>query len=184
MYCSKKPRIRALRETEFFESMLEQHFTKYRREMKLLSSIEQEFSFPVFLLQMNDLMRMLAFLVLYASYDPRLVVSYPAPAMFTAVRSILSFLLVSAAASCVHAADSKAKSANEELWHVLVSRGSDVETHKLRVFMITNKKPFAFSIWGCFHFTKSYIFSAIGCLLTYSLLIAQLCNSIKSEKYE
>ncbi|KAF8794567.1 hypothetical protein HNY73_002538 [Argiope bruennichi] len=184
MHCSEKPKLMALSKTGFYENKLKQHFIKYWCAMKVLNSVEQEFAFPVFLLQVNDLMGIFTFLIRYGGYDPGFTVSKAGPAAFTAVRSILSFLVISVAASSVHLADERVKRADEDLWYILLCRGSIMKNNQMGISVVINKKSFAFSAWGCFRFTKSYILSAVGCLLTYSLLIIQLYYSIKDEKYE
>ncbi|GFS43688.1 uncharacterized protein NPIL_421891 [Nephila pilipes] len=168
-------------ENEVFicKSNIEHYFTRYQYIIDAFFSIDQELSFPVFVLQVNDLAGLFAFLVRFASYDPKYVPSYIRAAIFAAVRAILSFFCVCGAAAAVHEADVKSKRHNEELWQRIVATGIKMKTEKSIILMVSNDKAFAFTSWGCFRFTKSFILSAVGSILTYSLLITQVFHTLK-----
>ncbi|GFR25715.1 uncharacterized protein TNCT_631351 [Trichonephila clavata] len=158
----------------FCKRNVENYFVKYREILDTLYSIQEELSFPVFVMQVTDLVGLYAFLMRFASYDPNYAFSYIGSAMFMAVRAILSFFSVCSAAAAVHDADEKAKRRNEEMWQRTLAAGFTLKTEKAAILLVLKDKPFAFTSWGCFRLTKQFILSAIGSILTYSLLITQI----------
>ncbi|GFY34319.1 uncharacterized protein TNCV_2506221 [Trichonephila clavipes] len=165
----------------FFKRNVENFFIKYREILDTLYSIEEEFSFPVFVMQVTDLVGLYAFLVRFASYDPNYALSYSGAATFMAVRAILSFFCVCSAAAAVHDADEKAKRCNEEMWQRILAAGFTLKAEKATILLASKDKPFAFTSWGCFRLTKRFILSAVGSILTYSLLITQILYTLKKS---
>ncbi|GFY37035.1 hypothetical protein TNIN_182681 [Trichonephila inaurata madagascariensis] len=116
----------------FCKKSIESYFVKYREILDTLYSIEEELSFPVFVMQITDLVGLYAFLVRFASYDPNYTLSYTGAATFMALRAILSFFCVCSAAAAVHDADEKAKRCNEEMWQRTLSAGFTLKQKKLQ----------------------------------------------------
>ncbi|GIY16718.1 uncharacterized protein CDAR_426891 [Caerostris darwini] len=160
--------------TSFEISQLEQYFSEYWNLMIVLRSLEQEMSFPLFVLQVIDLVGLYGCLVRFANFDPNYSITYRGSAVFMASRSILSLLFVNLAASSVNVADVKAREVNEELWQNLLFSGITVKTEKAINMLVYKGQSFAFTVWGLFRFTRRYILSTIACSLTYSLLIVQI----------
>ncbi|GFS55418.1 uncharacterized protein TNIN_197861 [Trichonephila inaurata madagascariensis] len=174
-----RPRRMMASEVNFHKNRIELYFNRYRNITKVLRLIEQELSLPIFLSQINDLIGIHACLVRFASFDPKYELRHRESAIFMAVRAVLSFLCASVVAASVHEADAVAKEVNEELWQNVLASGMMVKNEKAISMLVGINTPFAFTAWGCFRFTKSYILSATGCLLTYSLLISQIYLSLK-----
>ncbi|GIY16719.1 uncharacterized protein CDAR_426901 [Caerostris darwini] len=162
-----------------FGNSLEQYFAQYWNLMIVLRSLEQEMSFPLFVLQLIDLAGLYGCLVRFANFDPNHSIKYHGAAVFMAARAILSLIFVNLAASSVNVADVKAREINEELWQNLLFSGVTVKIEKAISMLVYKGQSFAFTVWGCFRFTRKYILSTIACSLTYSLLIVQMYSIAK-----
>ena len=89
----------------------------------------------------------------------------------TTISSLL-FSSIVLTASAVNDADKRAKIANIEMLCLLDSHERNL--CKISIDILSQKfhgSAFALSAWGFFHFTRGFYLRAIGCLITYSVLI-------------
>ncbi|GFQ88619.1 hypothetical protein TNCT_526771 [Trichonephila clavata] len=94
------------------------------------------------------------------------------------IYSVVNFVLVlylMFAAAGVHEKDKSFRNA-VNLYYLKSSRRSDCYEPNFDI-AISESESIAFSVFGYFKFTKGFILTSIGTLLTYSLLINQLQNS-------
>ncbi|KAF8786127.1 hypothetical protein HNY73_007889 [Argiope bruennichi] len=155
---------------------LNQYFTTYDNIIECLKSLEKLMSFPIFLIQISE-----CFSIFYGfvikDYDIRKswMKSFSIGIAYDSILSLISFLCVSFAASSIHEASKNAKEVQEKmLKRILTSRQQRNNQELLRLFITRTSPPFTLSAFGFFHFTRGMILSAVGSVLTYSLLIIQV----------
>lgn len=155
-------------------------FETYDAAIKALKSMEESMSLPIFLVQICDLINLFWGFIMFdpLGQRPNLQEEYNLrTAMeFLILRALVSFLCVSLAASSVNEADKAAKEVHEETLKMVLYGGENKEDlKKISVFCVLNRsQPFVLSAGGFFYFTKGLVLSAIGSVLTYSLLLLQI----------
>ncbi|GFR16487.1 hypothetical protein TNCT_301401, partial [Trichonephila clavata] len=99
--------------------------------------------------------------------------------VFSAMLGLIGFLLLSISASDIHEADKMAKRINSELCK------EEWLYHKRKCIsewiplpFTDSERAFKLSRWNLFFFTRNFILSAFGNLLTYTLLLLQLDLSL------
>ena len=90
-------------------------------------------------------------------------------------RGFISITLIIYAASNVNEADKKAKNSNDNLLRnaFIVSNLTNLDT-KLNLRHENEKPALTLTAWGFFEFKRSFVFAAVGCVLTYALLFINL----------
>lgn len=87
----------------------------------------------------------------------------------------LSFCLISYMAGNVNQADQKARDSNDKLLHYGFTANNFTNLDmKLNLLHENNKPAFTLTAWGFFDFKRSFCLTAIGCILTYALLLINL----------
>ncbi|GIY63069.1 uncharacterized protein CDAR_563891 [Caerostris darwini] len=157
---------------------IECYLLRYESILKVLKHFEKTLAFPIFLLQIEDLVGLFyGFIWLEARKLPlkSWIRHYWLLVYFTSLISLVSFLSVSLTASSVHEASKECKNVQEiVLKQVLASnRKKDFKTVTL-LFLAHQSRPFILSAWGCFYFTKGLVLVALGSVMTYSLLLIQI----------
>ncbi|GIY63077.1 uncharacterized protein CDAR_563931 [Caerostris darwini] len=153
----------------------------YLHRYEVLKHFESTLAFPIFLLQIIDLLGLFyGFIWLDASKSPlqHFLRHYWLSIYFTSLFSLISFLCVSLTASSVHEASKECKNVQEiMLKQVLASdRKKDFKTVSLQ--LVAHQSPsFILSAWGFFYFTKGLVLVALGSVMTYSHLIIQISSS-------
>ncbi|GBN87552.1 hypothetical protein AVEN_233592-1 [Araneus ventricosus] len=154
------------------------HFITYESIIKALKSFENTMSLPIFLIEIGDCIAMFYCFVkmdpFHQSEERWFLKNYSLSGQFFALRAVLSFLCVSLAASRVHEACKNAKDVQEEMMKKLIASDEEHKKEFLLLLVTHNSPPFTLSAWGFFYFDRGLILSAIGSILTYSLLILQL----------
>lgn len=91
------------------------------------------------------------------------------------VRGLISFCLISYMAGSVNQADRIAKDSNALILrnNFPVSKLTKLDS-KMNLLHENNKPPFALTAWGFFEFKRNFFLSAIGSLLTYTLLFINI----------
>ena len=91
---------------------------------------------------------------------------------FHATVNFLLFSTITLTASAVNEADKCAKKANVEMLGLLDSHERNFI--KIGVEVLSQKfheHAFALSAWGFFHFIRGFYLNAVGCFMTYSVLV-------------
>ena len=91
------------------------------------------------------------------------------------IRGFISICLIIYAASDVNEEDKKAKVSNNDLLRsaFVVSNLENLDT-KLNLRHENEKPSLTLTAWGFFEFKRSFVFAAVGCVLTYALLFINL----------
>ncbi|GBM68848.1 hypothetical protein AVEN_126530-1 [Araneus ventricosus] len=155
------------------------YLEEYESIINVLKSLEKCLSFPIFLVQMSDCISMFYGIV---TIDPFKSIStdayvrkYLPGVVFISLWSILSFLCASLAATSVHEASELNKDVQERMLKLILASGQKSDREELFLLFLNHNSPaFTLSSGGFFRFTKSMVCSAIGCILTYSLLMLQI----------
>lgn len=165
--------LRASGHCDLLATAIKIHFETYDKIVTNLKSIESKMSFPIFLVQVNDLVNLFSGIVQMDPFSSGLrnpMIFLPLTLILT-FHSLLSFLCVSLFAAAVNEADKKAQGVNREV--LKLSRGLE-DPNYLLMWRTSFDRPFTLSAWGFFHFTKGFALSAIGGVLAYSMLIIQI----------
>ncbi|GBN88080.1 hypothetical protein AVEN_257817-1 [Araneus ventricosus] len=159
-------------------SSIRYHFITYESIIKALKSFENTMSLPIFLIEIGDCIAMFYCFVkmdpFHQSEERWFLKNYSLSGQFFALRAVLSFLCVSLAASRVHEACKNTKDIQEEMMKKIIVSDEKHKKEFLLLLVTHNSPPFTLSAWGFFYFDRGLILSAIGSILTYSLLILQL----------
>lgn len=170
------------RKTQFSLRDINQCFKTYDAAITVLKSMEKSMSFPIFLVQISDLISLFWGFILFDPLGQKkdnqgAFESYQTAMVFVFLRALVSFLCVSLAASSVHEADKAAKEVNEEaLKRVILFEGGRKENFEefTALCILNQNQPITLSAGGFFYFTKGMVLSAVGSVLTYSLLLLQI----------
>lgn len=152
---------------------VKRYFDAYDKIINTLQSIEKVMRFPIFLVHINDLVNMFNGFVQMDPFNSGLghPMSFLIGIVVNSFYSLLSFLWVSLSAASVNVADENAQDVNREFLKHVQSIGMD---ESILVWCTSYSQPFTLSAWGFFHFTKGFVLSAIGSVLTYSLLLISI----------
>lgn len=159
---------------------IQRSFETYDAAIKTLKSMEKSMSLPIFLVQICDLINLFWGFIMFDPLGQRLnhqeEYNFRTAMVFVILRALVSFLCVSLAASSVNEADKEAKEVHEETLKMVLYGGEIKEDLKnIYAFRVLNRsQPFVLSAGGFFYFTNSFVLSAIGSVLTYSLLLLQI----------
>ncbi|GFW11359.1 uncharacterized protein TNCV_3808791 [Trichonephila clavipes] len=159
------------------------HLAKNESVIEVLRLFEKTMSFPIFLTEISDLFEMfLGFTWLdsrnHLTDEHSWLTRYAISTCFSSLRAFLFFLCISLAASGVHDASKKCKEVHETILKGALISKSTVSNRDILQLLIMHQSPtFKLSALGFFYFTKGFILSAIGSVLTYSLLIIQIDSS-------
>ncbi|GFU47317.1 uncharacterized protein NPIL_82051 [Nephila pilipes] len=148
--------------------------------VSVLKSFEETMSLPIFLIVSSDFMGVMYGVVRLdpfnnlPNYESR-IIQYTSSIIFISLRGIVSFLCISLAASEVHEASKKASDVQKDMLKRILISGEKSDIHKFVPFSIfCSNPPFILSAGGVFKFCKGLYLSALGAVLTYSLLIMQI----------
>ncbi|GBN93620.1 hypothetical protein AVEN_236763-1 [Araneus ventricosus] len=142
-------------------------------------SLEDIMSFPIFLISVADFMGMFYGVV---ALDPfhRLsarswMKTFSLSALTVSLKCFMLFVCVSLSAAHVHEASERDKEIQLVMIKKILSSEQNFESKNL-ILLFTNYsgKPLRLSAWGFFYFTKGLVMTAVGSILTYSLLILQV----------
>lgn len=152
---------------------VKRYFDTYDKIINTLKSIENVMRFPIFLVHINDLVNMFEGFVQMDPFNTGSShsMSFLIGKLVNSFYSLLSFLWVSLSAASVNVADENAQDVNREVLKHVQSIGMD---ESILVWYTSYSHPFTLSAWGFFHFTKGFVLSAIGSVLTYSLLLISI----------
>ncbi|GBN33220.1 hypothetical protein AVEN_124245-1 [Araneus ventricosus] len=153
-----------------------QYLAKHDHIIDALKSLEKILSFPIFLIQIIECFTIFyRFVIRDYGAKQSWVKNFSIGIVFDSTLSLVSFLCVSFAASSVHEASKNAKDVQEKMLKQILASGQQRNSHELLLLFVTHTNPpFTLSAFGFFYFTKGMILSAIGSVLTYSLLIIQI----------
>ncbi|GFU47319.1 uncharacterized protein NPIL_82071 [Nephila pilipes] len=155
----------------------ENYIDLYKHIIEISNIFEKVMSLPVFLITIADCMGIFyGFLKFEESKEPKKIylVSYRFGILYIILRSLVSFLFVTFAASSVFESSVNAKTVLEKLTERLLISGQKKDNKELLLlFLAQNKSPLILSAWGFFNFTRSLVLSVLGVVLTYSLLMMQ-----------
>ncbi|KAF8786125.1 hypothetical protein HNY73_007887 [Argiope bruennichi] len=159
-------------------SAIRHHLVTYESLTQTLKSFESTMSFPIFLIQMSDCIVMFYSFVkldpFHQSGERWFLKHYTFSLYFMALKAVASFLCVSLAATRVHEACRVIKDEQEEMLKLVIISPDMHEKELLLLLVNHNSPPFTLSAWSFFSFNRGMIMSAVGSILTYSLLILQL----------
>ncbi|GIY05410.1 uncharacterized protein CDAR_462941 [Caerostris darwini] len=155
------------------------YLATYESTVRILKSVERVMSFPIFLVAITDCTNMFnGFLWLDPFKQIKNISSYnkhSLSTLFMSLRAVASFLCVSLAASGVHEAIKSSQEVQKQILTRLLASGIERNSKDmLLLFVSSSSSPFCLTGWGFFHFTKGFVLTAIGSILTYSLLILQI----------
>ncbi|GBO25771.1 hypothetical protein AVEN_133582-1 [Araneus ventricosus] len=151
----------------------------YEQITAVAKSLEDIMSLPIFLIGIADFMGMFYGVVALDPFHRLSARSWMKNASLSALtvslKCFLSFVCVSLSAAHVHEASERDKQIQDEMIKKILSTEENFENKNL-LLLFTNYsgKPLRLSAWGFFYFTKGLILTAVGSILTYSLLILQL----------
>ncbi|GIY63055.1 uncharacterized protein CDAR_563801 [Caerostris darwini] len=153
---------------------LKHHVTQNEEITDVLKSLENALSFPIFFSQFADFADIFyGFVVLDISKLSSFVENVSFSTLYFSMTSSLSFLCVCLAASAVHEASKYSKETHKKMVKLFLTSRQGREDLIL-LFDLQNNPAFVLTAWSFFNFTRSLILSAMGCILTYSLLIVQV----------
>lgn len=159
------------------EPNLKGHFEEYHRIVKALKSIESTMSFPIFLVLLNNLVDMFSLILQMDPFNSgrSFLRVFKIGVYVKSFFSLICFLGVSLSAAGVTAEDKKSQEENVDILRHFESNGvkNGRENFHLLWYM-TCSKPFTLSAGGFFNFTRGFVLSTIGSVLTYSLLILNI----------
>ncbi|GFU47320.1 uncharacterized protein NPIL_82081 [Nephila pilipes] len=154
------------------------YIDSYKHIIEISNIFEKVMSLPIFLITIGDCTGMFyGFLKFEESKGQKGIYfeSFEFTILFIALRSLISFLCVTFAASSVHESSVKAKIVQEKMTERLLISGQKKDNKELLLlFLAQNKSPLILSAWGFFNFTRSLVLSVLGVVLSYSLLITQI----------
>ncbi|GIY63067.1 uncharacterized protein CDAR_563881 [Caerostris darwini] len=157
---------------------IECHLLRYESILKVLKHFERTLAFPVFLLQIADLVGLfIGFIWIDASKSPlqHWFRNYWLPVYFNSLVSLVSFLCVSLTASSVHEASKECKNVQEIMLKQVLASNRKEDFKTLTLLLVAHQSPpFILSAWGFFYFSKGLVLVALGSVMTYSLLIIQI----------
>ncbi|GFU47331.1 uncharacterized protein NPIL_82131 [Nephila pilipes] len=163
----------------------EHYLVKNESIIQVLKYFEKTMSFPIFLIEIGDLFEMFLGLT-WLNFRRKVtkdiwLLRYSIGTCFSAVRALVFFLCVSLAAASVHEGSEKCKDAQGIILKNALYSKPKVNTRDIIHLLILHQTPtFKLSASGFFYFTKGLVLSAIGSVLTYSLLIIQQVDDYKS----
>ncbi|GBL82314.1 hypothetical protein AVEN_174932-1 [Araneus ventricosus] len=164
-------------------STIKHHLVTHELLMKALKTFERTMSLPIFLIGIGDCIAMFYSFVkldpFHQSGERWFLEHYTFWLYLATLRAVLSFLCVSLAASRVHEACKNTKDVQEEMIKMVIASDHKHKKELLLLLVSHNSPPFTLSAWGFFHFDRGMVLSAIGSILTYSLLILQLDTNQK-----
>ncbi|GBN21538.1 hypothetical protein AVEN_260051-1 [Araneus ventricosus] len=157
---------------------IKRYLVEYDSIIEVLKYFERIVSFPVLLVQIYDCMDIFYGIV---NLDPIkelskniLLEKYFIVIVYTSSVSLISFLILSSAATRVHQASKGAKDVHERMFkQILVSEQGIGREHLALMFVSYNNPAFTLSASGFFYFTKPMILAAVGSIITFSLLVMQ-----------
>ncbi|GFT63997.1 hypothetical protein NPIL_457201 [Nephila pilipes] len=146
---------------------------RYERIIELMEFFDSTMSFTAFCLNLLQFICMLYFLITLQDLDKSSAPKH----VFSATIGLIGFLSLSISASDVNEADKMAKRTNCKLYK------QEWKLHKQKcssewIPPHFTEQAFQLSGWGFFVFTRNFILSTFGSLLTFSLLLLQLDDSL------
>ncbi|GFQ76080.1 uncharacterized protein TNCT_674491 [Trichonephila clavata] len=156
------------------------HMDFYKHITQISDVFEKTMCLPIFLITVADCSGMffgfLKFEDIKRSKNLYLL-HFRFSTLFHALRSLVSFLCVSFAASSVYESSKDAKKVQEKLTERLLASKQKIDNQDLfLLFLAQNNPPIVLSAWGFFNFNRSLVISVFGIVLTYSLLMIQIIN--------
>lgn len=150
--------------------VLEKNIAYYNLIIATLHSLEKVMSFPVFIVFSCNSLGVFSWLAWSLIHGMSTV-----KVSITISYSFIIFCLISIAASKVREADTFARYTISQLLQKTPVSENDSELDiKIRYLGIHIHPPFTLTAWGYFHFTRGFLFVALGNLLTYALLIINM----------
>lgn len=149
-------------------SYVTQYFSYYKSVLSVIKAFESLMSLPVFVTYVSYMIS-LWMSVLFVTHEKDPVTYY------LIVRSFLIITAISFAASGVSESDKAARESNLECFEELLETTDVHCLQKIaKYWRLNNAPPYTLSGWGCFAFTKGNYLSAVGYLVTYTLLIMSI----------
>ncbi|GIY63058.1 uncharacterized protein CDAR_563821 [Caerostris darwini] len=159
---------------------IECYLLRYESILKVLKHFEKTLAFPIFLIQIVDLLGLLyGFIWIEARKSPlkSWVRHYWLPVCFTSLVSLVSFLCVSLTASSVHEASKECKNIQEIMLKQVFASNRKKDYKTVTLLLLTHQNPpLILSAWGFFYFRKGLVLVALGSVMTYSLLLIQISS--------
>ncbi|GFU47333.1 uncharacterized protein NPIL_82141 [Nephila pilipes] len=153
----------------------------YESIVNVLKVFDDAISLPIFLIVFSDSMTMYYGLVRLGPPRRQLmqlkvwVERYIFGIVFAFLRALLSFLFVAVAASSVHEASKNAKDIQQRMTKRILASEENNNNKDIFLLLVSNDSPpLILTAWGFFPFNRGLIFSAIGTVLTYSLLMMHI----------
>lgn len=146
-------------------------FRRYNSILSMFRDINSLLSYPIFLSTSNNALGvLLSFIILIKSNNGAIEI------VLVLVMNFLAFTETTFEASAVHEADKINKINDKKLLQSLTfqDRFRNSKADIDNFWQMTHESPFTLSGWNFFEFTRGIYLTAVGTMITYTLLILQM----------
>lgn len=166
--------VKKIREITFYKVKtddFDQCWNRYSNIIMVLQYFELIMSFPVFIVAFMDAQGIFIGLLLCMTNIEQFESVTKPSIFFSNLQNLVNLCAILFYASGVNERDTLARRSNVQL----LGRCSSVDIlsldKKINRLSASNEPPFVLTGWGFFKFTRTFILSALGCIMTYALLI-------------
>lgn len=146
---------------------------RYNTVLLVLRQFEEVMCFPIFIVLSNSIQGIFNGLMLFFKPVHRSFMTVNG-SIFHTVHSFVCFAVISLSASSVHEKDELARYSNDQVLQRTICGGIIYLNKKIAYLFSNSGPPFSLTCWKFFEFKRGFFPSAIGCILTYALLIISL----------
>ena len=145
------------------------YFQRYEAILYSLNALNRSLSIPVFLVCVYHATGVFFGVMMYEG------ILHSIKKLFYTAISFLLFTFITFSASAINEVDKTAKYTNIKILSLLSPEERNRMTTSFELLSQNFHAPaFAISGWGFFYLTKSFYLTAIGCLITYGLLLVNM----------
>lgn len=156
-------------------------FNLYDSILSMLHSINSILSYAIFVVNSYNVSFVVWGIIIVLSTGKNV----PGIVTFHLIVNFILFSATSFAASVVHDADKEAKNLNVKLLISLNTEDRKQMKGNIELWsQICHAPAFALTGWDFYEFTRGFYLTALGCITTYSLLIATIISNLQIEHFE